>query len=138
MGAASVKGRVFGADASQVPVVRGWALGKLGAGHRCRDAVAYVVTELFANAVLHGSTGVGGPVTVFLHLLPGDRVCVEVTDTGGRSGSVPVVRSDRGLASSGRGLGIVDRLAVEWGVLPDGAGHRVFAILRPDDDLAAA
>ena len=70
--------------------------------------VALVVTELVANAVVHG------------HAEPhlwvgwdGQTVDVEVEDDGpGR----PVLQSPDPLTPSGRGLALVDRIADAWGV----------------------
>ena len=70
--------------------------------------VALVVTELVANAVVHG------------HAEPhlwvgwdGQTVNVEVEDDGpGR----PVLQSPDPLTPSGRGLALVDRIADAWGV----------------------
>lgn len=81
------------------------------------DDVALMTSELFTNAVLHGA----GRVEVRLALSP-SRIRIEVWDDGGRvdlqapSQPVPVAQL------SGRGLGIVGRVAVEWG--SDGFSRR--------------
>jgi hypothetical protein len=77
------------------------------------DDAALVVTELAANAMLHG----GGAFSVeVLPRLQGIRIVV-----GDGSTSLPV-RQEPGPARHGQGLRIVDALAADWGVYraPDG------------------
>lgn len=72
------------------------------------DDAALLTTELAANAVRHATAGCFG-VALSCH---GDRVRVEVAD-----GSVdpPVVLRPDPMATSGRGLMLVDALADRWG-----------------------
>jgi hypothetical protein len=91
-------------------------------------AVALVVAELAANAVRHGRV----PGRDFLLRLvldaPAGLVRVEVADAAGeeRPPSAPLV-ADPG-ATSGRGLFLVDALAVHWGSAPrDPVGKIVWA-----------
>ncbi|MEV5411005.1 ATP-binding protein [Thermopolyspora sp. NPDC052614] len=90
------------------------------------DDVLVVISELTANAIVHG----GGRVLVSLDLHPGGSLTGTVTDTGlGR----PRVRDDRdGLAENGRGLFLVDRLVSCWGVTPapEGPGKLVWFHVR--------
>jgi anti-sigma regulatory factor (Ser/Thr protein kinase) len=72
------------------------------------DSVALLVTELASNAVLHARTEFR-VVTTLNHC-----VRIEVHD---RSRARPVVRrGDDGLAGTGRGLQLVERLSDAWGV----------------------
>jgi anti-sigma regulatory factor (Ser/Thr protein kinase) len=93
--------------------------------------VSTVVSELVTNAAVHGSK-TGDQVKVQVRLLPGSRVVVAVTDSGGGSGSGPKLRLGDATETSGRGLFIVSSLAAHWTVRPVGAGHRVRAVLAPE------
>jgi anti-sigma regulatory factor (Ser/Thr protein kinase) len=73
------------------------------------DDVLLVVSELLANAVLHGSS----EISLRVELIDG---CVtgRVTDGGSRPGPrVVVPRNER---TSANGLRLVDRITSEWGV----------------------
>jgi anti-sigma regulatory factor (Ser/Thr protein kinase) len=87
------------------------------------DAVL-VVSELFTNAVQHGSGWVDVDVVV-----NGDAVRIAVVDDGkGQAVMVPEPLPITKL--SGRGLRIVDALTSEWGNSQDPAGrNRVWAEL---------
>ncbi|MDX6257096.1 MAG: hypothetical protein QOJ11_3430 [Frankiales bacterium] len=96
------------------------------AGQVCSDA-ELVVTELVANAVRHA----GSQITVRLAVLEGERggVRAEVSDSSVR----PVrPRHANGLAESGRGLFLVDRLSTRWGADATSEGKTVWAELVPD------
>jgi serine/threonine-protein kinase RsbW len=97
------------------------------------DDVALVISELVGNAVLHARPLSGGRLEV-TWWVGSAGVHVRVTD-GGSPGAV-ALREDGvapvpgGLDDSGRGLMIVDRLAVEWGVDDEGPARRtVWAVL---------
>jgi anti-sigma regulatory factor (Ser/Thr protein kinase) len=79
-----------------------------------QHALALMVSELVTNAVEHGV----GPVSLVL-LSESDCLRVEITD---RSAEAPIRRYSMPGALSGRGLEIVERLALAWGwePLPDG------------------
>ena len=79
-----------------------------------RDA-KLVATELVNNAVLHGE----GRIT-FRAELRKDAIRVEVVDEG--TGNTPAVREEAETAMGGRGLRIVDALAMRWGVF-EGTTH---------------
>ena len=76
--------------------------------------VQIVITELAANAVVHA----GSPFSVSIRST-GSIVRIRVRD---RSHAAPIVRGDRGMEPSGRGMGIVAALSSRWGVdlAPDG------------------
>lgn len=88
-----------------------------------RDDAALMVTELAANAVLHAASDFAVSFDERL-----DLVEIGVTD---RSARLP--RQQAPSAIGGRGLGIVDTLAVQWGCreADDGnEGKTVFFRLR--------
>ena len=82
--------------------------------------VQLAVTELVANAVVHGT----GDIRLRLRL-EGSRVYGEVIDDGG--GFEHAIRARSATDVSGRGLGIVAALADEWGV-HEGSTHVWFAL----------
>jgi anti-sigma regulatory factor (Ser/Thr protein kinase) len=82
------------------------------------DVLALLVSEVTTNAVVHGAGSVGVRV-----LGTDGGVRVEVTD---ESTAVPVVRRADTEAEGGRGLALVEALAVRWGVLPLPDGKTVW------------
>ena len=91
------------------------------------DDAALVVTELVANAVLHA----GGPITLTTEVADdGAVVRVEVGDS---SPVPPALREYGSVASTGRGLTLVARLARRWGVEPAEIGKTVWVELAVDD-----
>lgn len=99
---------------------------------RCDDLVdvaTLLVSELVANAVLHAGTDIGVAVR-----LAGPRLRVEVSD--GNPGT-PARKHYSSLATTGRGLMLVERLSADWGVTPGpGGGKQVWFEL--DDTVSAA
>ncbi len=81
------------------------------------DTAALLVTEIVTNAVLHALT----PMTVRVSVAA-DVVRIEVRD-----GSVvaPRVRAFSATAATGRGLRLLESLAVRWGVRPEPSGGKV-------------
>ena len=94
-------------------------------GLRVHNAVELVVSELVANAVLHG----GGTVTVNL-VDTGEGVRVEVED---ENPMPPVPLEIHPARVGGYGMHIVSRLA-DWGWRPSGAGKVVWARISPNLD----
>lgn len=84
-------------------------------------AAELVVSELVANAVLHGGSGVEIRISR-LH----DRVRLEVLDTGP---GLPVPRDAHPSDTGGRGLSLVAAVAAHWGVLRDATGKTVWCEL---------
>jgi hypothetical protein len=74
--------------------------------------VVLLTSELATNAVQHSATGHGGTFGVAISHSPG-RVRVSVTDDG--SAGLPVMAAAAEMSISGRGLILVDCLAVRWG-----------------------
>ncbi|WP_206739351.1 ATP-binding protein [Streptomyces sp. L2] len=75
--------------------------------------VQLCATELLANVIRH--VGEGTPVTIRVIGAPGrGRTRVEVTDPDPRA--LPVLLCAGPAAESGRGMALLDALAVRWGV----------------------
>lgn len=91
----------------------GWACGAV-----VEDA-EMVVTELAANALLHG----GGRGVLRLSAGAG-HVRIEVFDDD----PAPPVRRPPGVGG-GWGLALVERLSLAWGTFPDGSGKVVWCAL---------
>jgi anti-sigma regulatory factor (Ser/Thr protein kinase) len=89
----------------------------LGWGHSS-ETVALLVSEVVTNAILHAS----GAAFVLRVLEHGLRLRVEVLDD---SPQLPVPRGGVHLAENGRGLALVELLAIAWGVA-DREGGKTF------------
>jgi anti-sigma regulatory factor (Ser/Thr protein kinase) len=83
-----------------------------------RQVLELLVSEVVANAVLHGRGG----VTVALDRRPGE-VVVAVDDD---SPDPPLVRHVGAEATGGRGVALVAALAQAWGWQPHPPGKRVW------------
>ncbi|MFI6034149.1 ATP-binding protein [Streptomyces sp. NPDC051315] len=100
------------------PTPRGARLARLLATEQLRswglplDPAELIVGELAANAVTHGRIP-GRDFRLLLYVI-GDTLRIEVTDT--RSDRAPCVGQGAADGESGRGLVLVDALAVRWGV----------------------
>jgi anti-sigma regulatory factor (Ser/Thr protein kinase) len=79
------------------------------------DDVMLLVTELVANGVRHGGTGVDSSLHL---LLEGSRpgLHVEVVNTDHGRGGAPVQRTADLGGGGGIGLNLVERLSSRWGV----------------------
>ncbi len=77
-----------------------------------RDA-GLVISELISNALRHATPLPGSTIKVSWNLR-GDSVEVAVSDGGGPT--VPIVNEPTNWSIGGRGLGIVARLSMRWGV----------------------
>lgn len=85
---------------------------------RVAETVELLTSEVVTNAIVHANAA----PSLVVRLGRG-RVRVEVHD---QHGDVPVHRRPDPLASSGRGMEIVDQLAREWGVEHVPNGKRVW------------
>lgn len=113
-------------SASAPRTARWWVAGRLKelGLEPLADAVLLLTSEIVTNALIHAGT------EMRVRLRPsGAGVRVEVRDGSG----VPPVRHRYSLRSTtGRGLGLLDSLADEWGWAPDGTGKTVwFRVLHP-------
>ena len=95
-----------------------------------RDTVAtaqLLASELFTNALHHGD----GTIVMEVRRVPGE-LRVDVAD---RSPKHPRVRTVTLDDVRGRGMMILEALALRWGVdpLPDGQGKTVWFVLRTAD-----
>ncbi|MEO3793814.1 ATP-binding protein [Nonomuraea sp. B10E15] len=108
----------FPGVARSVSLARRWVVDALAAaGHRETDGVRLVTSELVGNAVLHtGSGRAGGLVVVKVSEVSGTLARVEVIDQG--SSTVPRPREPVDCDSHGRGLWLVQRTSIRWGVRP--------------------
>jgi anti-sigma regulatory factor (Ser/Thr protein kinase) len=97
--------------------------GRMGAA--ALDDALLVLSELVGNSVLHGGLGPGEPIEVRVKLGPAS-ICMKVVDEGGGFGAAAAAEQT---PFGGRGLGIVDRLAMDWGHERDGARTVVWAEL---------
>jgi hypothetical protein len=89
-----------------------------------------VLSELISNALRHATPLPGRTVKVAWNLRQ-DSVEVAVSDGGGQT--IPMVNQPSNWSVGGRGLGIVDRLSLRWGVCA-GGDHGAGEPDRPDDD----
>lgn len=117
-------------DVTAAHAARVWArrtvpiLVPTAATSRLLDVVALLITELIANAILHG----GGLRE--LHItVDGDWLRVAVSDSVPVLAARPVVSDPT--SAGGRGLQLVQALSMCWGVCPGrtGAGKSVWADL---------
>lgn len=109
----------FDASLADIRLARVFASGvSKGAGcsQVVNEAVALIVGELAANAVLHAAS----PFTVSVHTHT-DRVDVGVTD---QSPGTPKITPVGSRVTGGRGLVIVGSLSLSWGVRPEATGGK--------------
>ena len=92
-----------------------------------------VLSELISNALRHATPLPGSLVKVSWML--GDEF-IEVAESDGGGPTVPMVNKPAANALGGRALGIVDRLALRWGVYTrqDGSETTVWAALPLSGD----
>ncbi|MFH8660962.1 ATP-binding protein [Streptomyces afghaniensis] len=101
-------------------------------GAPCAD-VQLCVTELVGNVIRH--LGEGVPVTVRV-ARSGGRTRVEVSDPDPRA--LPVLRHATADDETGRGLALLDAVALRWGVEQGAAGKTVWCELAEDEPARAA
>ncbi|MFI6371120.1 ATP-binding protein [Streptomyces sp. NPDC050546] len=99
-------------------------------GVPCAD-VQLCVTELVGNVIRH--VGQGAPVRVRVARSCG-RTRVEVSDSDARA--LPVLRHARADDETGRGLALLDAVALRWGVEQGEAGKTVWCELAGDEPAA--
>lgn len=116
-------GRIAAARADVRATLRDWAVPELV------DAAELLVSELLTNVLVH--TDCDAVLTVEL-AGPGGRRRLRV-EVGDRSDELPHRRDPGELASSGRGLLLMDELADAWGVEPRGEGKCTWFELSEGD-----
>jgi two-component sensor histidine kinase len=91
-------------------------------------AAGLVLSELISNALRHATPLPGNLIRVSWCL---NHDCIEVAVSDGGGPTVPLVNKPAANALGGRGLGIVDRLSLRWGVYAhqDGSETTVWAAL---------
>jgi anti-sigma regulatory factor (Ser/Thr protein kinase) len=122
--------------ASSVGVARRRLIGDLtdaGVYETTACDAGLVLSELISNALRHATPLPGSLVRVSWGLYDD---CVEVAVSDGGGPTVPMINKPSANAIGGRGLGIVDRLSVRWGVYTrqDGSEMTVWAALPLRDD----
>jgi anti-sigma regulatory factor (Ser/Thr protein kinase) len=110
--------------ASSVGVARRLLMGELadaGVFETTACDAGLVLSELISNALRHATPLPDATVRVAWWL---DGNCLEIAVSDGGGPTVPAVNEPGSSAIGGRGLGIVDRLSLRWGVdtSPDGDG----------------
>jgi anti-sigma regulatory factor (Ser/Thr protein kinase) len=104
--------RVFPGHPDQVAAARHFVDRALASCPAAPD-VMLLTSELATNAVQHSATGQGGTFAVAISHGPG-RVRITVTDDGSAGHPVLTAGAEE-LATTGRGLILVDFLAARWG-----------------------
>ncbi|WP_369186552.1 ATP-binding protein [Streptomyces sp. R08] len=99
--------------------LRAWGL---STDDEISDAIRLVTSELVTNAVVHGE----GPVTVTLYHKPG-RLMIDVFDT---NSAAPQTNWAQEEDESGRGLAMVELLALRCAWMPSEDGKHVWAELE--------
>ncbi len=114
---------------ASVREARRWTVGTLTSWGLSTTAwtAAQVVSELATNCTLHARSEFSLRLSV-------EGECVRVEATDGLPGGLHA-RQYSSTATTGRGLRIVDTLAVAWGVVPTGDGKTVWAVLPLEDPL---
>jgi anti-sigma regulatory factor (Ser/Thr protein kinase) len=126
--------------ASSVGVARRRLIGELtdaGVYEATACDAGLVVSELISNALRHATPLPGGLVGVSW-AVGDDRIEIAVSDGGGPT--VPMINNPAANALGGRGLGIVDRLSLRWGVCArqDRSETTVWAALPLSGDVPAS
>ncbi|MFJ4469971.1 SpoIIE family protein phosphatase [Streptomyces sp. NPDC089424] len=97
------------------------------------DSAVLLLSEMLTNVLVHTDTD--ALLVVEVAGEPGERrIRVEVTDAGD---DLPHMRRPGELASSGRGLMLIELLAHSWGVDPRGQGKSIWFELHESDDTAS-
>ena len=132
-----VRSRVFPPEAISVPAARRWVMGLLGRWDLAEapDDVALLASELVTNGVVHARSRLIVTVAVADGLLEigvsdhdprAPRVLTRAGDRGQHIGASDTGADLAWLAAGGRGLGLVDNLAAEWGIANLASGKQVW------------
>jgi anti-sigma regulatory factor (Ser/Thr protein kinase) len=132
-----VRSRVFPPDAASVPAARRWVSGLLAHWELAAPVndVMLLTSELVTNGVVHARSLIIVTVAVadgLLEIGVGDhdrrspRISTQTSNWGRRSGAPDTDSDLTWLAAGGRGLGLVDHFADEWGVANLTTGKQVW------------
>jgi anti-sigma regulatory factor (Ser/Thr protein kinase) len=109
------------ARAEHVGQARDFVAATLGVDHPGTPVLQLIVTELVTNSIAHSRSGRRADGTVTLTLTGHSRrIRVAVTDSGGPT--LPQLREVDFCAESGRGLFLVDALAITWNCFRNPSG----------------
>ena len=109
------------ARAEHVGQARDFVAATLGVDHPGTPVLQLIVTELVTNSIAHSRSGRRADGTVTLTLTGHSRrIRVAVTDSGGST--LPQLREVDFCAESGRGLFLVDALAITWNCFRNPSG----------------
>ncbi|MGG2466023.1 ATP-binding protein [Streptomyces sp. RGM 3693] len=108
----------------EVPLLRRAVRDHLGAS--CCE-VELCVSELVGNVIRH--VGEGAPVTVYVGRTADGRIRVEVTDPDPRA--LPVLLRAAVDDEGGRGIALLDAVALRWGVRQEEASKTVWCEVGP-------
>jgi anti-sigma regulatory factor (Ser/Thr protein kinase) len=97
-----------------------------GVGDGVASDAGLVISELISNALRHATALPGHTLKASWRL---GRGSVEIAVTDGGGSTIPTVTEPVGWAVGGRGLGIVERLSLHWGVYEDDGETTVWAEL---------
>jgi serine/threonine-protein kinase RsbW len=118
--------RTFPGVEHQVRVARQFVTSYVGDRPEA-DTARLIVSELATNAIRHTHSGLpGGSFGVTLHR-GAIQPILSVDDEGGLI--TPHLRRSEGNDQGGRGLHLVEALAVRWGVHGDERGRSVWALI---------
>ena len=118
--------RVFPGNPEQVALARRFVAGVLS-GCPAADTAVLLASELAANGIRHTRSGAGGSFDVIVWH-GAAAACIAVLDDG--ASQAPVPGSLDPLREAGRGLVLVDTLAVRWGHCGGLTGRGVWFLLR--------
>jgi hypothetical protein len=99
--------------AERARLARTFVYGVLGPDDPGGHVAALLVDELFVNSLWHSGSGAPGETVTIAIKTANNAIRIEVTDLSGPG--VPEPRPAGSDAEDGRGLQLVDRLAVRWG-----------------------
>jgi anti-sigma regulatory factor (Ser/Thr protein kinase) len=112
-GAAIRESATFAGRPDQVREARAFVFRLLGPSHPCGNVAVLLASEMVTNSLRHGSSAGPGEVVTVTVVVWDAGVRVEVT--GRKADGVPVLRPPDDEAEGGRGLRLVEELAVRWG-----------------------
>lgn len=113
-----------------VPVARGFVRRVLDESGVDVDTAVLLVSEVVTNAVLHARS----PFTVVATVVS-DRAVARIEVTDG-SPVAPRVHAFSSMSATGRGLRMLQRLSLAWGVEPTESGKTIwFEIGQPSDAM---